>query len=156
METDKILRKEVLALLRGGQAHMGWKALDNFPAEHYNSCAPNVDYTFWHLLEHIRLTQQDIIDFILDPDYHERQWPQDYWPLKAAVCNITTWQATCDGIFRDLKTVEDLINNEDIDLESELPLHPGYSYLREILLIADHNAYHLGEFGILRQVMDLW
>jgi hypothetical protein len=156
MKSDKILRKELLALVKGGQAHMGWKVLDNFPPEHYNSFATNVDYTFWHLLEHIRLSQQDIVEFILNPDYRERQWPKDYWPPKDATCTKATWQSTCDGIFKDQKTVEDLIKNESIDLESDLPLHPGYSYLREIMLIADHNAYHIGEFGILRQVMGLW
>ncbi len=156
MQTDTILRKEMTALLRGGQAHMGWKAMDDFPAEHYNSQAPNVDYSFWHLLEHIRLAQRDIIEFIQDPDYRERQWPQDYWPPKAAICNAQSWHATCEEIRKDLKIVEELVNNESINLTAELPLHAGYTYLREIVLIADHNAYHLGELAILRQVIGLW
>jgi hypothetical protein len=156
MKEDTVLRKELLSLLLGGQAHMGLKAAENFPSEHYNSRPPNVEYTFWHLLEHIRFAQEDIIEYIRSANYREKQWPQDYWPASAAVCDVAGWQSSLQAIREGLTWLETLITSPQIDLQAGLPYAPDHTYLREIFLVADHNAYHLGELAILRQVMGLW
>ncbi len=156
MSASEVLRKELTALLRGGQAHLGFRAVDNFHAQHYNTLIPNMPYTFWHLLEHIRRTQRDIIGFIIRPDYQELRWPQDYWPAVDEQATAEDWQTTVTAIQADLNTLEAMVQDEGIDLAAELPFAPGYTYLREVLLVADHNAYHIGEFAIARGILDLW
>ncbi|OJX38926.1 MAG: hypothetical protein BGO78_11965 [Chloroflexi bacterium 44-23] len=156
MTASDVFRKELAALLKGNHAHMGFKAVDNFPALHFNTLIPNMPYTFWHLLEHIRRTQRDIIDFIIRPDYQEMRWPQDYWPAVDEQATVEIWHTTVIAIQTDLNTLEAMVEDEKIDLAAELPYAPGYTYLREVLLVADHNAYHLGEFAIVRGILGLW
>ena len=156
MSASEVLRKELTALLRGGQAHLGFKAIENFPARDYNTLIPNMPYTFWHLLDHIRRSQRDIIDFIIRPDYQELRWPEDYWPSVDQQATEADWQTTVTAIHADLNTLVVMIQDEGIDLTADLPFAPGYTYLREMLLVADHNAYHLGEFAIVRGILGLW
>jgi len=157
MESEEILRKHLLDLLRGGNAHMPFnEAVANFPPESMNSMPPNVPYTPWHLLEHIRLTQWDILDFIVNPKYVWRKWPDDYWPAKNARASQAQWQQTIAGFQADLKSLDDLVANPSTNLPEDLPHASGYTILREILVVCDHNAYHIGEFAILRQVMGTW
>ena len=156
MTEDEVLRKELTALLTGGQAHLGFQAVEGFPHAEYNTHIPNMDYTFWHLLEHIRVAQRDILDFMIDPDYKELRWPEDYWPAKDSVCTDAEWQITWNMIQADQSRLCLLVNDPSIKLTSPLPNTPKYTYLREILLVADHNAYHLGEFAIARGILGLW
>lgn len=157
MNADQALREQLLALLRGGNAHLTLDhAVTDFPPEHYNTRAPNVDYTFWALLEHLRIAQWDILDFIRNPDYTMPNWPDDYWPAPDTVADEAAWQSTLDGFRADMAALEALVEDPATDLTADLPHAPGYSILREILLVADHNAYHLGEFAILRSVMGTW
>ena len=151
------LRHELSALLNGRQAHMSLEdAVANFPMEHINSHPPNVPYTFWHLLEHLRIAQSDILEFILDPDYKSPSWPEGYWPAPDAVAGPEEWEQTLASFAEDQEELLDLAQDPDNDLLAELPHAPGYTILREIMVAADHNAYHIGELGILRQVMGLW
>lgn len=157
MTPDQTVREQSLFLLRGGGAHMGLDdAVANFPAEHINTQPPNVSYTFWHLLEHVRIAQWDILDFIRNPDYEERAWPEGYWPAPDAEADLQQWRQTIAAIHADLAELQAIVQDPSTDLYADLPHAPGYTILREVLLVADHNAYHLGEFGILRQVMDAW
>lgn len=157
MSTDKVLREQLLALLRGGNAHLGFDdAVANFPLEHINTKPPNVSYTPWHLLEHIRIAQWDILEFVRNPDHVSPSWPEGYWPAPDEQADQARWQQTIDEFQADLKAIEDLVTDPDTDFFSPIPHAPGYTILREILLVADHNAYHIGEFAILRQVMDTW
>ncbi|GAB4572958.1 MAG: DinB family protein [Anaerolineae bacterium] len=157
MSADSVLREQLLALLRGGNAHMTFdQAVADFPPEHYNTRPPNVDYSSWALLEHIRLAQWDILDFIRNPNYKWPQWPEDYWPAPDAVADEAAWQATLDGYRADLAALEALVQDPATDLHAPIPHAPDYTLLREILLVADHTAYHIGEFGILRQIMGTW
>ncbi len=153
MSTELVLRKELLALLKGGQAHLGFKAFEDFPLEHINTKIPNMQYTFWQLLEHIRRSQKDILEFIQNPVYEAMRWPQDYWPAVDEKADELAWQATLNGILLDRADLELMIQDESIDLLAELPYAPGYTYLRELLLVADHNAYHIGEFSIVRGIL---
>ncbi|NLF77654.1 MAG: DinB family protein [Chloroflexi bacterium] len=157
MSADTILRQQVLALLDGRNAHA---TLDDvvagFPPEHFNTRPPNVPYSPWHLLEHIRIAQWDILEFIRDPNYKSPPWPEGYWPAPDAQADEAAWNNTLAAIRADMAALKAMVQDPARDLTAELPHAPGYTLLREALLVADHNAYHIGEFGILRQVMGTW
>jgi hypothetical protein len=154
---DKVLREELLHLLRGGNAHLSFDdAVADFPMDAINRRPPNVPYTPWHLLEHLRLAQWDILDFVRNPNYQEMQWPDDYWPAPDAEADAAAWDKTLATFRADLKAVEDLVNDPQTDFSATIAHGDGQTILREILLVADHNAYHIGEFAILRQVMGTW
>jgi hypothetical protein len=157
MSADTILRQQLLDLLRGGQAHMSLDhAVADFPVMYINAHPPNVTYTFWHLLEHLRYSQWDILDYIRNPEYKWPSWPVDYWPAPDAQADEAQWNDTLTRFRDDLRALEVMVENPAIDLTAPLPYAPQHTYLRELLLVADHNAYHIGEFAILRQVMGLW
>ncbi len=157
MNTDQTLRDELLFLLRGGHAHMPFAAaVADFPAEHYNTCPPNVPYTPWHLLEHLRITQADILEFIRNPDYVYLNWPEDYWPAGDAQADAAAWQRTIAGWQADNQALQALVADPATDLYTPLAHGEGQNILREILVVSDHNAYHIGEFAIQRQVMGTW
>ncbi|MCP4166989.1 MAG: DinB family protein [Chloroflexi bacterium] len=157
MNSDETVRQQVRFLLEGGGAHMSLdQAVADFPVDHINTRPANVSYSFWHLLEHIRIAQWDILDFCRNADYQHMQWPDAYWPAPDTVADAQQWQATVDGIRHDLAEMVALVAYPNTDLYMDLPHAPGYNILREALLIADHNAYHIGEFAILRQVLGIW
>jgi len=131
-------------------------AVLDFPPEFMNARPPNVPYTPWHLIEHLRIAQLDILEFTLNPHHVSPDWPVGYWPSPELTADEPTWQASLDAFRADLQTVKQLAMDSTIDLMAEIPHAPGYTYLREILLVADHNAYHIGEFAILRQIMGTW
>jgi hypothetical protein len=154
---DDTIREQLLFLLRGGGAHMPVEqVVADFPVEHYNSKAPNLTYSFWHLLEHMRIAQEDILEFIHNPDYMSPKWPEGYWPAEDARAGEAEWNATLEKIHSDIEGFKDFVEDPGIDLYAPLAHAPDYNIFREILVVADHNAYHIGEFGILRQVMGLW
>lgn len=157
MPDDIVLRQQVLALLRGGNAHMSLDdAVADFPLDRINERPPNVSYSPWDLLEHIRITQWDILEFTRDPNHVSPSWPEGHWPPPGEQADPLKWQATINGIRNDLRAFEAIVQDLAIDLTADIPHAPGYTVLREALLIADHNAYHTGEFGILRQIMGTW
>lgn len=155
MET--LMREQVLALLRGGNAHMPFdEAVADFPLDRINDRAPNVFYSPWQLLEHIRITQEDILEFTRDPDWVSPSWPEGHWPAPDEEADPARWTATINAIRRDLEAMQALVADPANSLTDDLPHAPGYTLLREALLVADHNAYHIGEFAILRQIMGTW
>lgn len=154
---DKVLREQLLALLRGGNAHMSLEqAVVDFPLDHINSKPPNVPYTPWHLIEHLRIAQLDILEFIRDPDYVSPEWPLGYWPPPRTTTDRSGWEKSIQDFRADLESIKDIVRDPDTDFFGSIPHAPGYNIFREILLVADHNAYHTGEFAILRQVMNTW
>ncbi len=156
-DSDAVLRKQLVALLRGGNAHMPLEdAVADFPMEAINRQPPNVPYSPWHLLEHLRLTQWDILDFIRNPKYVYRQWPEDYWPAPGEQADAVKWQETISRFKADQDSLASIVQDPATDLTADLAHAPGYNILREILVVSDHNAYHIGEFAILRQVMGTW
>lgn len=157
MVSDRILRDQLVALLHKAQAHLMFEdAVADFPLDKINTPLPNLPYTPWELLEHIRITQWDILDFIRNPGYVWPKWPDDYWPQKGLAATPQKWQDTITAFQVDRAALMGIIQDPAIDLTADLPHAPGYSVLREILVVADHNAYHIGEFAILRQVMGTW
>jgi hypothetical protein len=157
MDRDRLLRDHVVALLRGGNAHMPFAdAVADFPEAHINTRPPNVPYTFWHLLEHLRLTQADILDYLTSADYRARTWPCDYWPAPDAQATPRDWNDSVAAFQRDLEAIVAIVADEGTDLFATVPSGDRHTILREALIVADHNAYHVGELAILRQVADAW
>lgn len=157
MHTSTELRSQLRTLLGNGNAHMPFRdAVRDFPRERMNDRPPNVPYTPWQLLEHIRLVQRDILDYIQNDPYEEKAFPDDLWPAKDATADEAAWNATIDGILDDLQALEGVVCNEYRDLEETVPTNPRHTVLREIITVASHTHYHIGEFAILRQVMGTW
>jgi hypothetical protein len=153
------LRKQLVALLRGGQAHATFdEAVKNFPADHRGTIPPNLPYSAWQLLEHLRITQRDILDFSAPPTggYHPIEWPEGYWPKSPQPPSAHAWDESIAAIHRDLKTFVALIEKPTSDLYKPFRWGDGQNLLREALLIADHNAYHLGELIVLRRILGAW
>ncbi len=157
MNQNKILREHLLWLLRGGNAHMGFEqAVAKFPLEYINQKLPNAPYAPWHLIEHVRIAQWDILEFTRQPNHSSPAWPEGYWPPPDKQAGEAQWQKTVEDFRADLQALQELVADPDTDLCAPLPHAPDYTVLREILLVADHNAYHIGEFAVLRQVMETW
>ncbi|MBK8026423.1 MAG: DinB family protein [Chloroflexi bacterium] len=156
--SDQALRQQLANVLSERQAHMGFEsAVAGFPMEHINTRPTGVDYTFWHLVDHLRFTQWDILDYIRNPKYEYTSWPDGYWPASDATTDAAGWQKTIDAFLADRAELVRIVRDPATDLYTQIPHgEPGHNVLREILVVADHNAYHVGEFAILRQVMQLW
>lgn len=153
-------RARVLDVLDGGIAFMPFEAaIRNFPAAHYNTRPPNVPYSFWHILEHIRRTARNILDYVLSPDYEAMAWPGDYWPAPDEEADEGAWNGTVRLIREDMATLRALVADPSNNLDAPVLNAVGradHTLLREALLVAEHNAYHIGEFAILRQVTGAW
>lgn len=157
MDANDALRNQLLELLRGGHAHMSFDdAVAEFPQDRINNFPAGVGYTPWHLLEHMRIAQWDILEFIRDPNHVSPEWPDEYWPPRQANATQEDWRVTLAGFRADHQALVAIVEDGATDLTGDLPHAPGYSVLREILVVSDHNAYHIGEFAILRQAMGTW
>jgi DinB superfamily len=153
------LRKQLIALLRGGQAHTTFdEAVRDFPVELRGQIPQNLPYSAWQLLEHLRLAQLDIIYFSAPPTggYHAMKWPEDYWPKSPESPSENSWDQSVAAIHADLKRFEAIIENPSADLYKPFRWGDGQNLLREALLLADHNAYHLGELVVLRRLLNAW
>ena len=152
------LRQQLVNALSARQAHQLFESvIDGFPPHHYNTKPPNLPYSFWHLLEHMRITQADILDYIENPQYQYLTHPADYWPPPDARADSAAWQATIDGCLADRTSLVAIVEDPTRDLMAQIPHgQPGHTILREIFVIAAHNSYHIGEFGILRANLGLW
>ncbi len=156
MNDDKVLRKEIVALLGGGNAHMGFDdAVAGFPLEGINTRVPNGSYTVWHLVEHMRIVQWDILQFVRDPDHISPDFPDGYWPKKDQSATAAAWRKSVKGFVADLEGLIKIARNPKTDFLSPIPHAKDYTILRELLLAADHNAYHVGELALLRRVLNL-
>lgn len=158
MNADQSLRQHVLSLLDGRNAHMTFDdAVANLPDEFINARAPNVPYTLWHLIEHLRIAQWDILEYVRNPLYESPAWPEGYWPPRDAMADRAAWEQTVAQFRRDLADMKAIVSDPATDLHAPIPHgYGGHTILREALLVADHNAYHIGELGILRQVLGAW
>lgn len=157
MTSSNVLRQQLLDLLGGGNAHMRIdEAVADFPMERINKHLVNSSYTPWRLLEHIRISQWDILEFIRNPNYQSPPWPAGYWQAEGEQADARKWQKTIRDFNADHQALIDLVADPKTDLTAELAHAPGYTILREILVVSDHNGYHLGEFGLLRQVIEAW
>ncbi len=148
---------QLVRLLEGDDAHMRFEhAVADFPDQAINAFPPNVPYTPWHLVEHLRITQRDILDYIVDPDYVEPPWPAAYWPARDAIATPDQFASSVAAFLADRDMLRDLVTNTATDLLAPLPHAPEHSIAREVRIAGDHCAYHVGEFAVLRQVMGTW
>ena len=156
--SDEPLREQLVRFLDWEEAHVGFdKAIDGLPADKRGARAPGFDHSVWQLVEHIRLAQADILDFCATPKYgHEVKWPDDYWPKDPAPPNAAAWDASLSAIKRDREQFKKLAR-ETKDLYALVPTGKGHqTYLRALLLIADHNTYHLGQIVAVRRALGAW
>jgi hypothetical protein len=156
MKTDKTVREELLALLEGGNAHMSFSdAVSGFPLKEINRRLPHASYTVWHLLEHMRICQWDILEFVRNPGHISPQFPAGYWPREDEKATAGQWRKTVKGFLTDLKAVQKLVKNPQTEFFKPIPHAKDYTVFLEVLTLADHNAYHVGELVTLRRVLNM-
>jgi DinB superfamily len=157
MDTDKALRKHLVELLQGGNAHVKFDdVIENFPPELRGQKAANLPHSAWMLLEHMRIAQWDILEFSRNRKHKSPAWPKGYWPANDDPPTAAQWNASIKQFRSDLKEMEDLINNPKTDLLGKIPWGDGQTILREALLVADHNAYHLAQILDVRRLVGAW
>ncbi|HBL25633.1 MAG TPA: ABC transporter [Acidobacteria bacterium] len=154
---DRALRDHLLELLSSRSAHLDFdKAIGGLPAGLRGRKAPGLPHTVWQLVEHLRLAQVDILDFSRDPAYREPKFPDGYWPATAAPPTDDAWTASVEAFRRDLQAMKDLVADPQADLFARIPWGTGQTLLREAMLVADHNAYHVGQIVQVRQGLGAW
>jgi uncharacterized damage-inducible protein DinB len=157
MSNDKALRQHVLDLLRGGGAHLNFDdAIAGLPAKLRGAKPARLPFTVWRLLEHMRIAQWDILEFSRNPKYISPEFPEDYWPKTDAPPSDVAWQKSVKAFHKDLKAMQELVASPKTDLFARIPHGTGQTILREALLVADHNAYHLGQVVMLRRLLGAW
>ncbi|HEX7185209.1 MAG TPA: DinB family protein [Thermoanaerobaculia bacterium] len=157
MDKDRILRDHLLELLRSRSAHLDFdKAIGGLPPELRGKKAPGLPHTVWQLLEHLRIAQWDILEFSRNPDHVSPKWPEGYWPDSEAPPDEEAWDRSAEAFRRDLKAMQDLVDDPETDLYAKIPWGDGQTILREAMLVADHNAYHLGQIVTVRQGLGAW
>jgi DinB superfamily len=151
------LRKHVIYLLRGGGAHVDFDAaIAGLPAKLRGARPNGIPHTAWRLLEHMRIAQWDILEFSRDSGHVSPDWPSGYWPKGDAPPNASAWAKSVKAFRHDLKQMERLVSSPSTDLYARIPHGDGQTILREALLVADHNAYHLGELVVVRRLLNAW
>jgi hypothetical protein len=156
-DTEKVLRAHLMSLLRGGNAHLTFDAaVAHFPPKLRGVKPEGQAHTAWSLLEHLRIAQWDILDFCRNPKYKELKFPEDYWPRHGAPPSETAWEKSIKAFRADLGAMEKLVASKSTDLFAPIEHGNGQTILREALLVADHNAYHLGQLVSLRRALGAW
>jgi hypothetical protein len=157
MNHDKALREHLLYLLRGGGAHLHFDAaIADLPAKFRGVKAAGVPHTPWRLLEHMRLCQWDILEFSRNAKHVSPKFPEGYWPDGDAPADASAWDKSVAAFRTDLQTMCDLVADARTDLFAPIPHGDGQTILREALLVADHNAYHLGQLVVVRRALGCW
>ncbi|MFZ5831802.1 MAG: DinB family protein [Planctomycetota bacterium] len=155
--SDQALREHVLYLLRGGGAHLSFeRAVAGLAAELRGVKAPGVPHTAWHQLEHLRICQWDILEFSRNPRHVSPTFPDGYWPKEDAPPHADAWEQSIAAFEADLEAMCALVADPATDLFAPIPHGDGQTILREALLVADHNAYHLGQLVLLRRCLGAW
>jgi len=154
---DAALREHVLNLLREGHAHATFEqAVKGLPVELQRKVPKGAEHSPWQLLEHLRLAQWDILDFSRNAKYQAMKWPDDYWPKEKAPADEKAWDKSVRAFRKDLKEMCALIEDPKTDLFAKIPHGDGQTILREALLLADHNAYHVGQLVLVRKMLGAW
>jgi len=154
---DAILRQHLVNLLRGRGAHVDFeKAMAGLPAALRGARHAKLPFTPWRLLEHMRIAQWDILEFSRDAKHVSPEWPEGYWPTSDGPASAAAWEASVAAFRRDLARMEALVKNPRTNLYARIPHGTGQTILREALLVADHNSYHLGQLVLLRRLLGAW
>ena len=151
------LRDNVVELLRGGHAHIGFAdAVADWPPELRRAKPPDQPFTPWRLLEHIRISQWDIVEFTESAKHVSPEWPAGYWPPSDAPPDATAWDRSVAQVERDLRTMARLVADSKTDLFARIPHGTGQTVLREALVLADHNSYHVGQLLVLKRLLGIY
>ena len=154
---ERVFRQQLVALMRGGEAHVKAEAALAKVSPQFRSVRPAADvHSVWEELEHLRIAQEDILRFTIDASWNSPEWPEGYWPANPQTVTDEMWKASVDGFLADLEEVIKIVQEPTLDLTSRIPHGEGQTYLREILLVADHNAYHLGQIVQARKLLGDW
>ena len=156
-DKDKALREHVLYLLDGGGAHAKFdEVVADIPPKLLGQKPAGLPHSLWMLLEHLRIAQRDILEFSRNPKHASPKWPEGYWPAAEASPSPAAWSASVKKFRQDLKAMQDLVKDPKTDLFAKIPWGDGQTVLREVLLLADHNAYHLGQMLDVRRLLVAW
>lgn len=154
MSQTDIVREHVLTLLTGREAHADFaETVAGFPAQLRGTKAGGSPHTGWQLLEHLRIGQWDILEFIRDPRHVSPKWPEGYWPESDQPPSAAAWDQSVARFIADAEAIKKLIADPAADLTAPLPHGTGQTLLREALVVADHNAYHLGQLFFLKKML---
>ena len=157
LSPEASLRKNLIELLNGGNAHVTIAdAVANFPVDQRGASAPGLPHTAWQLLEHLRIAQWDMLEFSRDPKHVSPDFPNGYWPKSTAPPNDAAWNKSVAAIQSDLREFIRLLTNPRSDLHAPFPWGNGQTLLREALLVADHNSYHVAQIVDLRRALRIW
>jgi hypothetical protein len=152
---EEVLRRQLGAQLDGGQAYAPIEgAIRGFPVELAGRKPEGISHTPWEILEHMRIAQWDILRFTVDPDHVTPPWPDEHWPKSGVPGDSDEWHRCVETFLRELREVRDLAQDPKTDLFRRIPHGTGQTVLREILLVADHNAYHLGQLMLIRRAVE--
>jgi hypothetical protein len=155
--SNAALRQHLVELLNGGHAHATFDAaVKNLPAALRGKRPRGAEHSPWEILEHLRIAQSDILEFSRDPKHKSPDWPTGYWPARQAPPDEKAWDKSVRAFRKDLKAMSDLVTDESTDLLAKIPHGSGQTILREALLTADHNAYHIGEMVLVRRLLGAW
>lgn len=152
-----MLREQLIKLLGWQDAHVNFDvAVEGIPPQLQGVRPEGLPYSPWQLLEHMRLTQRDILDFCRDPAYEAPKWPDDYWPQSTIPPTPEAWLGSVAAFRADREALERLIADPTLDLYAKIPHGEGQTYLREVVLVADHSSYHIGELVAVRRLLGAW
>jgi len=155
-KTDReVLRKHLVESLTGQNAHLTFdKAVEGLPLEFINKKVEGVPHSCWDLVEHMRIAQWDILDFIENPSYQEMPWPEGYWPKQEA--DPSMWQKAVTGFLEDREKLVTMVQDVSVDLFAPIAHAPDYTVFREITILANHHSYHTGQLLLLRRALQVW
>ncbi len=157
MSNEQKIRARLLVYLNQAHTHAPFaKIAAHFPLAYMNKKLVKLPYTPWMLLEHIRIAQHDMVDFIKNPKYKNLVWPKDYWPSPKQKATQKMWLASVTEYERDLKILKTIIKNPKNDLLTPIKWGTGQTIFQEVLQIIDHASYHIGEFVVLQRMMGIW
>ena len=155
--SNNTLKNVLLEFLEAHPAHVdAKKAFQDLNPANRHKKVKNFSHTIWEELEHLKIAQEDILQYMLTSNWKSPKWPQEYWPVKKEKISEQEWNHSMNGFFSDLKKVQDFVKNSGVNLIEKIPHAKNHTYLREILLIIDHNAYHLGKIVEMRKAFKNW
>ena len=161
MTTTDPLRSQLVKFLDWHEAHVDFdRVVKGIPHEKQGQVAPGLPYSPWQLLEHLRIAQHDILEFCVNANYNEEykdhKWPDDYWPSSPQPPDADAWDRSVAAYVRDREAMTSLVRDRSIDLFATIPHGSGQTYLREVLLVVDHGAYHVGQLVLVRRLLGIW
>ena len=156
-QANRLAKQQLVVALQGKGAHLTFEeAVKDFPPALYNGHSEEVPYTLWHQIEHIRIAQWDILNYVVDPTHESPSWPKGYWPDQSAVADEKVWESSIERYYADRADLIALVQREDVNVLEPVIHNAGRSMLGSMIIITDHTSYHLGEFVMVRQMLGAW